>query len=106
MTTTEKKAKTAREALLMAAELLSKRGAWCLDYFALDKYNNPVLPDSSDAIKFCAWGAIQRVAGSQQVENRSVAKVQKLVGNSIGAWNNSQKSKRPVIAALRKAANL
>lgn len=103
---TEKKAKTAREALLMAARLIERQG-WCKGTFARTTSGHRTSFDSEKAFRFCAYGALSRVS-EQSLVDVACAKLREHLDAqpSIVDWNDSQPSKRPVVAALRKAAEL
>lgn len=102
---TEKKAKTAREALLMAADLLSKRGAWCRGTFARTATGHPIGPKCANASSWCVYGALIRVSNGRVVFT-AIKRVAGVVHTNVVSFNDHQKSKQPVIAALRKAAEL
>lgn len=109
---TTKKAETAREALLMAAELLTKRGAWTKGWFAKTSSGKCVEPIDDDAARWCGVGAIRRATGDLNPVCEQAWRLfdrytqQQFDAPLAYSWNDQQTSKRPVIAALRKAADL
>lgn len=100
------KAKTAKEALLMAAELLSERG-WCRGALARARNGRSVSAHSPLAASFCAYGAIIHVAKNDSIAGKAGDRLEQIIGSAILVdWNDRKRSAQPVIAALRKAAEL
>lgn len=99
---TEKKAKTPSEALLMAAELVEH--GWTREQYARDSHGRPLMPDSPKAVRFCMYGAVMRVSRGDTYR-KACRLLQSVVPSPID-FNDKQTSKRPIIAALRKAAEL
>lgn len=88
-----------------AADLIEKKG-WTRGALARDA--NDVVAGCKDrrAQKFCVLGAIYRLEPDSWGRVAAVNAVVAVVGRDVSTWNDRQKSKRPVIAALRKAAKL
>lgn len=75
-----------------AADLIEKKG-WCRGHFTARGH-------------FCIVGAIQQIDSYHFSAYRHITRILGLPPglNSLVAWNDKQKSRKPVIAVLRKAA--
>lgn len=56
--------KTALTVLIAARELITPRKGWTKGWFARDAKGLTTLPHTSEAVCFCALGAIERCAGN------------------------------------------
>ena len=83
--------------LARAADIIEKHG-WCRRYFK----------DSRGRV--CMLGALAAAFESREPDRRwntATALIERVIGQpEISLWNDSQKTRQPVIAALRKAAIL
>lgn len=90
----------ASEAIEGAADLISRRGAWCQIDYAQDRYGRAVSADDPNAVSWCAYGAVQKIGG---MDARIV--LGNITGFTIGAINDAPgQRKRTVVAKLREAA--
>ncbi len=96
-----------RKVLLDAADLVEK--GWTRGAMAVDRHGHAVAPDSPKACRRCAYGAIYVAAGFcyeltfKACEDFRVFMLGRY-SQDIVDWNDSQRSKYPVVRALRKAA--
>lgn len=94
--------------LRKAADLIEPDRAWTTGAWARDANGVSVFPNEPSAVCWCAEGAIARVAGDG-LPGRETAEVintvEQHVGRGIVTWNDTQRAARPVVAALRAAAD-
>jgi hypothetical protein len=93
-------------ALLVRARGFLERG-WCRNTFALDTAGNDVSPESSQAVMWCANGAL-RAAGLPWDDtyraHPAILRLKAVIGGEIvGLFNNRQESVEPVLAAFDRA---
>lgn len=94
----------AAQTLQGAIDLLSRRGGWTKGEAAKDSAGNSVYVHDEDATCFCVFGAVRRAAGEHNDSYTAMSALEKQIGTyAIGSWNDRQKSKRAVLAALSKA---
>lgn len=94
------------EALMKAADLIELKG-WCQDYCAVDDQGEPVTSRSLEAARFCAFGAICKVSGSDEVVASRATDIltEHLLGAIVPKWNDCpERTKAEVVQALRAAA--
>lgn len=95
--------------LRAAADLIESEGAWTTGAWARDADGVSVFPDEPSAVCWCAEGAIARVAGdglAGQETAEVINAVEQHIGRGIVTWNDTQRAARPVVAALRRAADI
>jgi hypothetical protein len=96
---------TYRDTLNRAAALLeSSPDAWTKNEFAHDRAGNPVPATDPTACSWCTLGAIKKVAATDDEAREATVKLQGLLLQSVGSWNDTQTDKSVVIAKLREAA--
>lgn len=84
------------------ARALIEKG-WTRGAVARDARGREVDVDDPRACRFCALGAVF-VVGFSSARGTPLSKV---IGTPwVAAWNDAQKSKRPVIEAFKRAAEL
>jgi hypothetical protein len=97
---------TARETLLKAAELVDIH--WCQKAWAIDAEDKPCPSMSPAARRFCAAGAIRRVAPDQATERRAIAIAEEHIDRvfiALENWNDAPgRTAAEVAALLRHAA--
>jgi hypothetical protein len=87
-----------------AADLIERRG-WTRRVLARDANRNPIWPEDPAACRWCAEGAISRVASSWPLKSAAFVAVRRQINyEGIDDWNDRQAGPEPVIAALRAAA--
>jgi hypothetical protein len=87
-----------------AIDLIAKPGGWTRGHLASDKGRRLSLPPNDKrATCFCAMGAIMSAAKGSYWKGATEALVGQIGHTAIGFWNDEQKSKKPVLAAFRKA---
>lgn len=106
------------EILTRAADLIAPENAWAQGDLAFNQYGEFVYPDSTDACRWCAAGAIDASAeeGGALAAKRelirflglpTVAKDDAYPERAIGIWNdNIHRTQPEVVSALRAAAEL
>lgn len=102
--------------VVAAADVLERAAAlvrqgWCKHSLAQDAAGEPVYPTDEDACRWCASGAILRAVHDLDASVPTHLHAYKCVCQpagltSLGIWNDRQRSRRPVIAALKRAARL
>jgi hypothetical protein len=87
-----------------AIDLIAKPGGWTRGHLASDKGRRQSFdPTDTRATCFCAMGAIMR-SGKSNAWGGAAGALQAQIGFlPIGFWNDEQPSKKPVLAAFRKA---
>jgi hypothetical protein len=87
-----------------AIDLIAKPGGWTRGHLASNKSRTQFFaPEDTRATCFCAMGAIMRSAGRAASSYATQALVAQIGHPGIGFWNDEQPSKKPVLAAFRKA---
>lgn len=84
--------------LTEARDLISDRKRWCQGSRAKDTHGRIVEPNSPDAVKWCATGAICKVLNLEYIDPRHIARLhrkalQRMVG-SIETYNDSRSHKQ------------
>lgn len=96
---------TVREALLAAAELLEKPGAWTQGENARDEFAVAVDPLAREATCWCIEGAMLRVMGSKRPTGASWSAVIMALKEVPCDWNDTPgRTQAEVVAKLREAA--
>jgi hypothetical protein len=96
---------TYRDTLNRAAALLESRHyAWARGAYAYDRTGNTVPATDPTACSWCTLGAIKKVAATDDEAREATVKLQGLLLQSVGSWNDTQTDKSVVIAKLREAA--
>jgi hypothetical protein len=87
-----------------AIDLIAKPGGWTRGHLASDKGRRLSLaPEDTRATCFCAMGALIRSSG-RNASNVAVRMFVEQIGTfQVGFWNDQQRTKKPVLAAFRKA---
>lgn len=96
---------TVSETLNAAADLLVKTG-WCKKAMARNRNGHWERFDSPTACRFCARGAIARVAiGEPRLSINAADAMTRFLGRDITYWNDYLVDRRAaVVAKLREAA--
>ena len=94
------------EVLAAAADLLEKPGAWTQGWYARDERGGICSAGASDAICFCAVGAISKVSGGlPPVQALDLMRSAAGCTDNIGDWNDApERTQAEVVTALRQAA--
>jgi hypothetical protein len=88
-----------------AADLIEPEGRWTKKVLARDGDGTPIWPEDPAACRWCAEGAISRVAPSWPLKSAAFVAVRRQINHEgIDDWNDEQHGPEPVIAALRAAA--
>ena len=88
---------------MKAWQLIEKEENWCKGYTALNSSGKFVYPESPDAVKWCAIGAITKCYSTQEGYIRVMENLQRLVGNRyMNDWNDTS-THAEIIAALQAA---
>lgn len=94
-----------------AADLLTHKGAWTKGAFARDRSGQTTNSTNSNACSWCVVGAIGNVTVNAtpgqhwQAIKALTHFLQEYLGDILPTeWNDDQRSAKPVIAALRGAA--
>jgi hypothetical protein len=96
---------TYRDTLNRAAALLeSSHYAWARGSFAYDRTGNTVPATDPKACSWCTLGAIKKVAATHDEAHDATVRLQSLLLQSVGSWNDTQTDKSVVIATIREAA--
>ncbi len=92
------------EVLNKAADLLEPRGAWTQRCSARDAAGEEINAHSKEAVSFCAFGAINRIAKGVDYSD-AVITLENYLGTFASTWTDKpSRRKGQVIAALRAAA--
>lgn len=102
-----KKIASARALLRKIANFFARNAAhWTTDSFAKDDEGSPVVWDDPNAVCYCTTGAMGHF-GTIRASIAAQKLLKQFLGeDSIPQWNDAQKSPKPIIIALRKAARL
>lgn len=100
----------ASEILHAAGDLLEPPGAWTRYHWACDANGEPVDSRSSEAVSWCAIGAIRKINGA--FDSNSLYFLRRAVfaytsyNFSISGWNDRACTQQEVVTAFRKAEQL
>lgn len=98
---------TALDILKHARGLLAKRGGWTKDVYARDKKGEKVSLRGSDAICFCADGALMRSDFDLKADDAAFgiayATLSEVTDHNIVLFNDRQRTKTPVLKAFNRA---
>ncbi len=96
---------TAPEVLEAAADLLEKPGAWTQGAHARNAAGAPMLVGSRpDAVCWCALGALDRMAPTNDLWDATVQAMKEVVGHVADFNDATGRTQAEVVAALRQAA--
>jgi len=83
------------------------RQGWCKYSNAENVFGWTVRPTSRFACKWCLMGSGHAVThGIPDFMMPAIDYLRKIVGEGVSEWNDAQKSKKPVMAAILKAREL
>jgi hypothetical protein len=97
------------KAVLLKASKLIRKG-WCKGTLARGKSGRPCSPLSPRAASWCLDGALECAAGDRGDGFEWASWLVRMAVNTCvggyGDWNDRQETRRPVIAALRRALRM
>jgi hypothetical protein len=93
--------------LRAAADLITQRGKWTRKVYAVDEHGEPTGPQNERARKWCAVGAVARVAGLDPLDAEGwLYRLDPKVEDEKITDINDSRGKRAAIAELRRLADL
>jgi hypothetical protein len=87
-------------------KILSRQKRWTTGAFARDKIGGAVVPKHPDAVAWCAWGAVKKVAATEEEEDKLMEAIQRelCVVERLGVAriNDGENGRKRILRALEK----
>lgn len=98
---------TTADDLRAARNLIERPEAWTKGVVARDTFGSPITPDSSDAVCWCAYGALAKVTRSASPDyDAATAMLRKVVRADTVSGFNDTHTHAEVLAAFDRAIAL